>query len=352
MSLTDVSYYVRKYMPFAIIGILGVFIFFYMIRLLLLIGSTPQQAQVYLDPIFQKIKAPVYREASPSAYPQQFSLDTIEGKPVTATDSAQVFYLPAATTNLGFRDKIYLMAKAFGFSSDTKHVLNGTDATFADGKQTLSIDVTNFNFTYRYEASLEASMFSSLGQVPTETQAAQRASDFLTAIDRYPQELSQGKTQIIYFAYAPQNNSLRVVDTPQMANVVEVDFYRPDVNDSGNGTIVSPLYFNSQNFVVLTVNNDQTHVIKAQVRFFEKSNDQVGVYPIRTGDDAWNQLKGGKAHIVFMAQNQNAVTIKKMYMAYMDPDIYQSYLQPVYVFMGTEGFVAYVPAVSDAYLLP
>jgi hypothetical protein len=48
--------------------------------------------------------------------------------------------------------------------------------------------------------------------------------------------------------------------------------------------------------------------------------------------------------------NQANITIKKMFLAYYDPDEYQPYLQPVYVFVGDNDFVGYVPAVEDALL--
>jgi hypothetical protein len=39
-----------------------------------------------------------------------------------------------------------------------------------------------------------------------------------------------------------------------------------------------------------------------------------------------------------------------MFLGYYDPDIYQKYLQPVYVFLGNNGFVAYVPAIKEEYV--
>ncbi len=51
-----------------------------------------------------------------------------------------------------------------------------------------------------------------------------------------------------------------------------------------------------------------------------------------------------------LPKNKTSIKIKKMFFAYFDPDIYQSYLQPVYVFLGENNFVGYVPAVSADYL--
>ena len=51
--------------------------------------------------------------------------------------------------------------------------------------------------------------------------------------------------------------------------------------------------------------------------------------------------------VVAGTQGQKNVTIKSMKLGYFDPDIYQNYLQPVYVFLGEGDFVGYVPAVKN-----
>lgn len=353
MSLTQVSFYLRKFAPLGIVISVFVFFFFIFLRILISMSASKPVPVSNINLLFNKISAPVYApSASSSAYPQSFLLDNIEGRPVTATDSAKIFFLPPSTTNLVYRDKIYLMAKTFGFSPDIKHTLKEKEAQFVDGKQTLSVNIADFNFSYRYEASLEAALFVQTGTVPSEAQSVQRAGDFLRSLGRYPAEFSRAKTKTIYLVYRPVGNTLAVVDKPEKANVVEVDFYRPDIGTADNGSIVTPGYFNSQNYVVMAVNKDETHVIRAQMKFYEKSDDQVGVYPVRTGDDAWEQLRTGKGHIVSTGLSPTSVTIKKMYVAYLDPDIYQEYLQPVYVFLGDQGFVGYVPAVRSEFLLP
>jgi hypothetical protein len=40
-----------------------------------------------------------------------------------------------------------------------------------------------------------------------------------------------------------------------------------------------------------------------------------------------------------------------MSLVYLDPDFYQPYLQPVYLFIGEDNFSAFVPAVSFEYLI-
>lgn len=136
------------------------------------------------------------------------------------------------------------------------------------------------------------------------------------------------------------------------ANLVEVDFYRPDIDAQPNAVpVVSPKYFNSQNYVLMMFRTDGTFkVLRSQIKFFDKSVEQVGVYPIRSGDEAFADLKKGKGFIVSLPP-VTKITIRKMFLGYFDPDVFQEYLQPVYVFLGDGDFVGYVPAVSGQYLV-
>lgn len=353
MTLTEISYYSRKYLPFFIIFCLFVIVFFYIIKLFFLYLQTqPQQKVIETHPVFGSIKRPVIKEGSTSAS-FQYVLDTIEGQPVTATETAKVFSLPPSYSRMKFLQQIYLMAKAVGFDTETvKHTLVGTDATFDDGKQKMTIDITNYNFVYEFNIkNLDSEEFSISNTLPSQRDIEDKAINFLIAVGRYPEELAQGKRNLVYMTYRADNNQLMPAPENQTTNMVEVDFYRPDITGSPSDyPIVSPSYFNSQNYVMIAFGKDSFQVIKAQVKFFEKSSDQYGIYPLKSGDAAWEELKVNKGIIVSDTTGISTVNIKKMFLGYFDPDVYQEYLQPVYVFLGDNNFVGYVPAVDNKYL--
>jgi hypothetical protein len=350
MTLTEVSYYSRRFAPLAVIAVLVLLIFFYAGRLLLLYLAAQQPKTTFVDATFGKIKQPAIETATPDGK-LTYILDTVEGQPITATDSAKVFFLPPTTTKFGFREKIYLMAKTFGFDTNVvKHTLEGSNAVFVDDIRKLTIDITNFNFTYEYDMKKDPTLLLNT-KVPNPKEVEEEAIEFLRTVGRYPEELAQGKMITLYHEYDISENTLSPADRPQDANVIEVDFYRPDIEAfPQNLTVVSPRYFNSQNYVIMVVNNDGFRIVKAQVKFFEKSEEQVGIYPVKTGDQAFADLQAGKALILPLPYGSNDVLIKKMFMAYLDPEVYQEYLQPVYVFLGDGDFAAYVPAVTDEYL--
>ncbi len=349
MNLTEVSFYIRKFTPFVVIGFLILLVFVYLIRVLVFLipaGSQVGIAPTYTNPIFGKIKTPELLSASSSAG-FNYKLDTIEGVPVSATDTAQIIFLPSSVTRFGYREKIYLMAKAVGFDTENvKHKLEGSEALFLDAKQKMTVNITNFNFSYEYNYKSDQAIFSNL-IIPERPEIEGKAVELLKALGRYPDELARGKTNIIYFAYNFLSNTLKVTTDPKEANVLEVDFYRPDIDGVPSAyPIVSPNYFNSQNHVILVFTATGFKVLKAQVKFFEKSDSQSGVYPLRSGLAAWEDLKSGKGYVVSSPSVGGEINVKKMFLAYLDPEAYQEYLQPIYVFLGDGNYVGYVPAVA------
>lgn len=346
MNLTEVSYYFRKFLPFVLLFLIILLIFYYLLKLVLFFLSGPPPQTLYTDPIFGKISKPIINNASPSAN-LNFTIDTIEGKPISATDSAKVYFLPEASTRFGYREKVYLMAKTFGFDTNVvNYQLNGKFASFKDPNQTLDVDITNFNFDYEYKLANNPQVLSN-STVPNAFDSLNTATNFLKTIGRYPDELAQGKTNTIFLHYDPTQNKTTILQNSDNANMVEVDFYRPDQDQF---SVVTPSFFNSQNYVMLIFYGSDYKVIKSQVKFFEKSDAQIGTYPLKSGDAVWSELMKGSGLVVQNPNGIHDVVIKQMFLGYFDPDVYQPYLEPVYVFLGLNNFVAYVPAVSSAYL--
>jgi hypothetical protein len=351
MTLTEFSFYSRKYSPFLIVFVLVILILFYSFKLLFLYLQINQPKNIYTNTVFGKIKKLQVTNTSSSAG-LNFTIDTIDGQPIVATESAEIYFLPPSVSRIKFLQQIYLMAKAAGFNTEvTKHTLiNNSDAVFADDKQKMTINIADFNFTYEYELKkLDQGFFSGVRGI-NDTGIESKASGFLNSIGRYPEELAQGKNNTTFYYYDSAMNELKPVDSAAEANMVKVDFYRPDIQAlPAPIPYVSSQYFSSQNYVLMAYGNQDYKVIKAQVKFYPKSSDQVGIYPLKSGNTAWEELKNGKGMIVFNSSGKNIV-IKKMFLGYYDPDSYQEYLQPVFVFLGENNFVAYVPAVDDKYV--
>ncbi|KKP50402.1 MAG: hypothetical protein UR42_C0028G0016 [Candidatus Roizmanbacteria bacterium GW2011_GWA2_33_33] len=343
MNLTELSYYFRKFLPYFILFCLIFLIFFYSVKLTLIYLESNKTNTIYTNEIFGKVSLPEIPGSSSSAG-LKFTLDTIEGQPVTATDTAKVYFLPQYNPRFGYSEKIYLIAKSFGFNTEVvKHKLVGKTATFSDIEKTLTIDISNFNF--KFDRKVNNTLFTSPQlTIPTKTVIENKAIDFLKKIGRYPDELAKGTTNVIYLKFNPINQNFVNVEKSSQAQLVEIDFGRPDVDTF---KVVTPKFFTSQNYVIMLFQGEEFQIIKSQMAFFEKSEEQVGTYLVKTGEEAWSELNSGMGLVVAGTQGQKNILIKDMKLRYFDPDIYQNYLQPVYVFLGEGNFAAYVPAVKN-----
>jgi len=92
-------------------------------------------------------------------------------------------------------------------------------------------------------------------------------------------------------------------------------------------------------------------VVAAEYHHFALDENKNGIYPIKTSEEAWEELKSGKGYIADLGDNsKGTITIRKVYLAYYDPGQYTEYFQPVVVFEGDNNFVAYIPAVINEYV--
>lgn len=346
MSLSEFSYYVRRFGPIALIGFV-LFIIFFMIVQAIIGALLNRPVEVVYEPKFG-ILEPInftYKVDYPPTF--TMTLNNVVERPVTATSSAMVYFIPAARARFGYQQTAALMARAVGINTEQeRYVLNDTTATYNDGLRTLSIDITNYNFTYELDYLRTPGLFDN-AIVPSESVIREEAKAFLRQMNKLPPALSQGQENIIYMRYDPFLDDFEVVDTPVEANVVEVDFFTPQVNDI---PAVTPQFHNSSNFVTIVFRPEGNVIMKSQISYFEKDFNEGGPYPLKTGDQAWAELQNGRGVIVSPSLGSTDIVVRDMFLAYYEPAEYQQYYMPVYVFLGDNGFAAYVSAIESGYI--
>lgn len=351
MTLTEISYYFRKKGPLIFLGFILLVGLYLAGKNYLAYLESKRPKPLITSPIFGKIP-PI--KASPSSIPTsyltetKFILDNIEGIPTTATQTAKVFFLPTKASRFGYLQNIYFMARILGFNTEvTSHKIENKEAIFQDKQRKFNVDITNFNFTYEYDYKNNDSVFAN-SYLPDEKEIREKAKQLLRILGRYPEELAQGIENVIFLKYDPQTKEFVTVKTKEEANTAEINFFRPSIEYFPT---LSPKYFTSHNYIVLTFPYGQSQTIKAQIQFFEKEDFKFGVYPLKTGDEAWDEVKQKKNLIIAsLGKDNSKIVIKKMFLGYYDPDFYQEYLQPIYVFLDNTGFVGYMPAVKEDHI--
>ena len=354
MTLTEASYYFRKYLPFAVAGFLILLIVFYIFKLLFIyIASLDKKQTIVLKEIegiegFKLEKPQFLSNTVTDSQGIKFTLDTPEGSPIEASEAATVYYVPPTSGKIVNKSKAESMAAQarFGFAKTMQKKVDSKNNKyiFSDTMRKLEIDLTNFNFTYKYEMKKDENLFAKV-KMTSETDTKNRAIEFLKSMGKYPEELAQGQINVIYIDYDQATDTSTIVKRSQDANMIEVDFFRADFGDT---QIATPTFFNSQNYIMLVPQETDYQLVAAQVNFFEKSTDLTGTYALKTGAEAWEELTAGNGDVVYNQGNKTSIIIRKMQLRYYDPDVYQQTIQPVFVFLG-DNFAAYVPALKESY---
>ncbi|HLD26952.1 MAG TPA: hypothetical protein VJB63_03280 [Patescibacteria group bacterium] len=347
MTLTELSHTVRRSIVPSVFGFILLIALYFVISNYLNYLASQRPKTIVIEPIFGKINKLALKNTFQYSTKSHFVLDTIEGRPKTATDTAKVYFLPPKITKFGYLQTVFLMAKKLGFHVDEiKHTIKNNTVLFEDEEKSVQINIANYNFTYAYKYDDNLQVFDDV-TFPEDTTIKEKIKGFLSDVGRYPEELAQGKEDLSFLIYDRDTKQFTPTTRKNEANAVEFDLYRPDINSF---PAVSPSYFGSHNYALAVFQSDTYTVLKAQISFFEKENEKIGIYPLKTGSEAWDELKNKQGFIVSEGESKDTITIKKMFLAYVDPDIYQSYVQPVYVFLSADGFAGYISAIKDEYL--
>ena len=75
-----------------------------------------------------------------------------------------------------------------------------------------------------------------------------------------------------------------------------------------------------------------------------------GTYPIKTGEEAWAELQAGGGYVTTTSPKTGEIKIRRVFLGYYDADNSQSYAMPIYIFLGDQGFTAYVSAIKDEWI--
>ena len=365
MTLTEAAYYLRKIIPIAVLGIIVIFI------LVITIKIAELAAPVHTDkpmptpmPAYGQLPEIILPNAGKLPTDKTYSIETIRGVPETATSSARIYFIPKKAATLGFREKAAVLAKALNFDDKTMttkldHIPGSTanktlnTYTIVDKNKRLVVDIDTENYTFTQDFDEETKGLLTDVTIPDEDTIKSKVRTIMDKLGRYPPDLAQGIQTISYITYKEASGSAQasadIVKDPQAANMVAVDFFPPNINDIQS---VTEEYFGSPNRIVfIPKNTSSDYVLKAQVQVFERSEEQFSPYALRTGDQAYADLQAGKGFLIQGKEgltNRTNIKIIKMTTAYLIPSTYTEYIQPVYVFIGDEGFVAYVPAVQNS----
>lgn len=351
-TLTETAYYTRKAINWTILGLVA----FLILRVLFgLAVSTwkkifppppppPTVAFGKLPPI----KFPLPEGgASPSAK-LNFTLETIEGGPPATSSTGTVFFMPKPEPNLLSLTRAKQLAGRMGFTGEPQSE-SPTIYRWQDERnpfKTLRIDIITGNFKIIYDYAQDLGLFAEKN-LPTQGQAITEATTFLQNLGLFPSELENGQTQISYWQLV--GNTLAQTTSLANADAVRVDFGRENILGM---RLFPPNPSQELVYFLFSGSRESTkRILEASYKFWEIEEEQKATYPLKTSAQAWEELRGGGGYIANPpADGQDRVVVRKIYLAYFYSEEYQAFLQPIFVFEGDPNFLAFIPAVSPAWV--
>lgn len=334
MTLTEAAVVTKKASIVFSIFILACIIVFIIYNIIYTSIYLPHKQQEAALPTikFGILPAPDLPASSQPTNTYTYTLDTETGYlPTQYPSLLKVYFVPQLGTNLMAYDHVTALANSLGFSSDPT-VINSTKYQFTDaygGQLTIDLNTANFKF------SRTVDLTNANPTLPTQDQIASDFVSYLSAKGLLKSDLSGGRTNVIY-----EHSSNTDSDT------AIVSIWPSDIDTL---KVVTPKYTIGNINATVTKSSDELNKYsQMEYTYWSPDLTTFSTYPIKSPSQALADLKNGKGAMVIPPDNSNA-SITSVGLAYYEPDSYQQYLEPVYVFSGPN-MTAYVPAITDTYL--
>lgn len=344
MSLTDTAFYTRRAINWAILGVIAYILLriFWSIFLAVFLMIFPPKAPPPNNAFGKLPSLKFPATATPSAK-LTFQLQTIEGDVPAASASANVYFMPKTAPNLLALNSAQDFAGLLFFSptpiQESKNIYRFNDPEFP--LRRLRYDIVSGNFIVRYAFEQDPSIFieKNLGS-PDAIQL--EATNLLGQYDLSKEDIANGRTTVTFLKLT--GTALVPTSSLSQADAVRVDFFRQGIGDM---KIFTPNPDEAPIAIIFSGStNSKKHVLEFAYTYWPIDLTTSATYGLISSEQAWTILQNGQGYIARLPTSGNVAVIRNIYLAYYDSYDPQTYLQPIFVFEGDNGFVAYVPAVA------
>ncbi len=274
-----------------------------------------------------------------------FTLETAEGGLPKLPTQSKVFFMPKLSPNLLSLDLTKEKAGSLGFKTEPQKV-SETIYRFPhkSSPSTLEVNIVTGIFSISYDLGVDSSPLQR--RPPAAEIAASQIRSYLSSANSLPEDLT-GPDNFGYLKLS-EGKFISALSLSE-ANLIKVNFFRKNYDNLSSLT-PDPNEANVW-FVMSGAPEREKQIIAGQYHYFPVDEGKFSTYPIKTGQQAWDELNSGKAYVAAPGINKEGdnVKIRKIYLAYYDAGQPTEFFQPIMVFEGDRGFIAYTPAVTPEY---
>lgn len=348
-TLTETAYYTRRAINWAILAVIAYVIlrFLWTIFIVLWLAVFPPKAP---PPTHAFGKLPALKFPPPESSPSGslvFRLETIEGSVPRASESATVYFMPKNPPNFLGIPKTQEFAKRLGFDptpiAESKNIYRFADADTP--LRRLRYDIVSNNFILRYDYEQDSGLFTGIAP-PLSDAATAEARNLLQTYDLYQDDLAGGPVKTSFLTLV--GNQLLPTTSVSQASGVRVDFFRKPIGDM---KVFTPHPDQAPvSFIFSGSRANKKRILQLAYNFWPIDYKTMATYKLRSSFQAWQDLQSAGGFIARYPKTGTTIIVRNIYLAYYDSFEAQTYLQPVFVFEGDDGFTAYVPAVSPEWI--
>ncbi len=345
MSLTQVAYTSRNVIKYGGIGLVGFLFFYWGMGIAIKAYQTahpPYVAPTVRYGVIDKVFFPE-KEFQKKEFVAELPNDSFPNY----KDQANVYFIYRSKSIIGALDDGKKTAAMMNFVSEPKETGIGIyvfDDNNTGRSLTMNVLQSSFKMSYPY---LTDQLLLNPEQMPNKEQAISTAVDFLEQAGKLSPDLEEGEQKVSYWKI--NFDGLVEVIALSEANIIRVDFFRKKLVEDFQVVAVevgrapvSVLVSGSSVAAKRVVEVNYQHVN------VDTSEASSSTYPIITSKEAFDNLNMGN-YWPASDTSTSSVTIRKIYLAYFEPVNLTQFMQPIYVFEGDGGFVAYVRAIKDTY---
>lgn len=296
---------------------------------------------------FGILPAPVFPNDDSRQKPQQYVLETRDGRLPEFSDRAKVFLMPKKAVSLFDHEDALRIAANYNFIFEPQIV---DDRTYRWQKTnplltTLELDLQEHVFTYQTDFMNRPDLLLNKQNL-TRFDATQQAKSFLNKADLLYDDVATSSGKITYLKAV--GAELLPAVTPSDADFVQVDIQRTPIDETyqaytqkGEEGVIHA--------IIGSLKGLDNSIVRMRYSYYPIDYAQFHTYPLRSTKAAWNILQSGEGYIASPSSPKQA-TIREISLGYYDDINGQPYLQPIYIFSGDDNFLGFVSAIDSKYL--
>jgi len=297
---------------------------------------------------FGVLPEPIFPAQQADDKPVTYTLETANGRLPGFPDRAKVYFMPRSIPSLLADERAKDTAAEYGFTSQPE-ILDEKTYRWTQSTQSListfELDVTQLHFTYTTDFLSRPELIVNRN-LPTNFDAVESVKGFLSSGGLLPSDAATASSTVKFMKTVGGNLT-------EAVSLSDADYLSVDINRNKiDGLYEMFTDLGKTGTITAIVSGDgggRNNIMQMKYAHYVPDYTQIHTYPLRTVDEALRILQAGEGYIPDATIDE--AVIRSVVLGYYDPtDDYQPYLQPIYVFVGDNDFLGYVPAVTSAYL--